>query len=236
MQDDIDAITTTTVEGDGLNAVDALNQNLTAALPLMSDIDNIIIEKNEVSPASGAMAGIYTANDSTKGVWNAPVNVSLSSVDGLTYKVDNQSQDNLNNPVNGIVIDAIRDFPDRGQVVWGARTCDGNSPDYRYVQVRRTLIYIEQSVKAGLNGLVFAPNDSKTWVAVVSMVSNFLQNLWNQGGLMGATASEAFTVKCGLGSTMTGQDILNGYMIVNVTLQMIRPAEFIELSFNQQMM
>jgi phage tail sheath protein FI len=101
--------------------------------------------------------------------------------------------------------------------------------------VRRTLIYIEQSIKNALNPFVFAANDSITWVAVVSMVSNFLQGLWQQGGLMGATASEAYTVKCGLGSTMTAQDILDGYMIVQVTLQMIRPAEFIELTFKQQM-
>jgi Bacteriophage tail sheath protein len=67
------------------------------------------------------------------------------------------------------------------------------------------------------------------------MVSSFLQGLWSQGGLMGAKASDAFTVQCGLGSTMTGQDILNGYMIVQVTLQMIRPAEFIELTFKQKM-
>ena len=67
------------------------------------------------------------------------------------------------------------------------------------------------------------------------MVSNFLQGLWSQGGLLGSTAAEAFSVECGLGSTMTGQDILDGYMIVQVTVQMIRPAEFIELTFKQKM-
>ena len=92
-----------------------------------------------------------------------------------------------------------------------------------------------ESIKTALAQFVFAPNDGKTWVTVVSMVSNFLQWLWAQGGLMGDKASDAFTVQCGLGSTMTGQDILDGYMIVSVTLQMIRPAEFIELTFKQQM-
>lgn len=231
VQADIDSIPTTTGEHD----ITALNQNLTAALPVMADIDRVVMVKNEVSPSSGAMAGIYTANDQNNGVWNAPANVSLRSVKGVTLRIDNDSQADLNMPVNGMAIDAIRDFQNRGQVVWGARTLDGNSPDFRYVQVRRTLIYIEQSIKAALDPFVFAANDGKTWVAVTSMVSGFLQGLWNQGGLMGATASEAFSVECGLGSTMTGQDILDGYMIVNVTLQMIRPAEFIELTFKQKM-
>jgi phage tail sheath protein FI len=120
-------------------------------------------------------------------------------------------------------------------VVWGARTLDANSLDWRYIQVRRTLVYIETSIKTALNQFVFAANDGKTWVAATAMVSGFLQGLWSQGGLMGDKASDAFTVQCGLGSTMTGMDILNGYMIVQVTLQMIHPAEFIELTFKQKM-
>ncbi len=212
-----------------------LSNNLTAALPLLTDIDNVIVFKHRVQPTSAAMAGVYTANDATKGVWNAPANVSLNRVNGLTYKLDDKSQGDLNVPVDGKSVMAIRDFVGRGQVVWGARTLDGNSPDYRYMQVRRTLIYIEQSVKTSLNQFVFAANDGKTWVTVVSMVSGFLRRLWEQGGLMGNTPSDAFTVECGLGSTMTGQDILDGYMIVQITLQMIRPAEFIELTFKQKM-
>src|SRR6185312_12529054 len=97
------------------------------------------------------------------------------------------------------------------------------------------LVYIEQSIKADLNQFVFAANDAHTWVNVTAMISNFLTGLWTQGGLMGAKASEAFTVQCGLGSTMTGLDVLNGYMRVQVTLQMIHPAEFIELTFTQMM-
>ena len=114
-------------------------------------------------------------------------------------------------------------------------TLDGNSNDERYIQARRTIIYIEQSIKSALNVFIFAPNDANTWVTVTAKVSNFLTDLWEQGGLMGAKASDAFTVQCGLGSTMTGQDILDGYMIVQVTLQMIRPDEFIELTFRQKM-
>lgn len=218
-----------------MQQVIALNQNLVSAIPLLSNIEQIIVEKNSVLPPSAAMAGVFTYNDGTRGVWNAPANVSLIAVDKTTYKLNDAQQGDLNMPINGMAVDAVRDFIGRGAVVWGARTLDGNSNDWRYIQVRRTIIYIEQSVKAALAPFVFAPNTATTWVTVTAMVSNFLTNLWAQGGLMGAKASDAFTVTCGLGSTMTGQDVLNGYMIVQVTLQMIHPAEFIELTFKQQM-
>ena len=217
------------------NAVTRLNQNLVNALPLMKQMEDIMTMKMSMMPSSAAMAGVYTYTDGSRGVWNAPANVTLTSVITPNVTLDNAQQGNLNVPLNGKAINVIRQFVGRGPVVWGARTLDGNSADWRYIQVRRTLIYIEQSVEAALQPFVFAANDGKTWVAVTSMVSNFLQGLWSQGGLMGAKADEAFTVSCGLGSTMTPQDILDGYMIVQVTLQMIRPAEFIELTFKQKM-
>lgn len=211
------------------------NQNLLAMLPLLQTIETDIVAMNSVLPPSGAMAGVYTYVDGARGVWNAPANVSLTSVIQPTYLVNNETQGDMNVPVNGKAIDVLREFPGRGTVVWGARTLDGNSNDYRYIQVRRTLIYIEQSIKAALDPFVFSPNNSNTWTTVVAMVSTFLQGVWSQGGLMGATPTEAFNVQCGLGSTMTGQDVLEGYMRVQVVLQMIRPAEFIELTFTQQM-
>jgi uncharacterized protein len=230
VQADIDAMDTA-----GPAEVVKLNQNLTAALPLLKDIERIIVQMNDLLPPSGAMAGVYSYVDTTRGVWNAPANVPLYSVARPSFLLNSEQQADLNMPVDGKAVDALRQFPGRGTVVWGARTLDGNSNDYRYIQVRRTLIYIEQSIKNALNPFVFAPNTGQTWSTVVSMVSSFLQTLWSQGGLMGATASEAFSVECGLGSTMTGKDVLEGYMIVQVTLQMIRPAEFIELTFKQKM-
>lgn len=212
-----------------------INKNLTAALPLLADILRIIVDKNDILPPSPAMAGIYTYVDATRGVWNAPANISLTSVVKTTYRLDNDQQGDLNVPIDGKAINAIREFVGRGNIVWGARTLDGNSNDYRYIQVRRTLVYMEQSIKSALNGFVFAANDGNTWVTVTSMVSNFLQDLWSRGGLMGAKASDAFDVQCGLGSTMTPTDVLQGYMIVQVRVQMIRPAEFIELTFKQKM-
>ena len=220
---------------DKMLEVTTLNQNLVNAIPLLANIEQVVVEKNSVLPPSAAMAGVYADSDGTRGVWNAPANVSLIAVTNTTYKLNDEQQGELDLPLNGMAINALRDFVGRGTVVWGARTLSGNSSDWRYIQVRRTIIYIQQSVKNALASFVFASNTDTTWVTVTALVSNFLANLWAAGGLMGDKASDAFNVQCGIGSTMTGQDILNGYMIVQVTLQMIRPAEFIELTFEQKM-
>lgn len=231
IQAEIDAI----APGLPSERVTRLDQDLSAALPVLGDIEKAIVHDLARLPPSGAMAGVYTYVDQNRGVWNGPANLSLASVSEPTFRIDSHTQQDLNVPVGGKAINALRELTGRGTIVLGARTLDGNSNDYRYIQVRRTLIYIEQSIKQALDPFVFAANDGKTWVTVVSMISVFLQDLWSKGGLMGATASEAYSVECGLGSTMTAQDILDGYMVVQVTLQMIRPAEFIELTFRQKM-
>ena len=110
-----------------------------------------------------------------------------------------------------------------------------NSLDDRYIQVRRTLIYIEQSIKVALEQFTFAPNDANTWATVSAMISSFLTQLWQAGGLMGAKASEAFTVQCGVPTTMSSEDVPNGWMTVTISVQLIHPAEFIELTFSQAM-
>jgi len=213
----------------------ALNQYLANAIPLFQQIQQILVNHLNVVPPSGAIAGVWTQNDATRGVWNAPANIALNSVITPKVLLTDAQQGDYNIPLNGNAINILRSLINRGTVVWGARTLDGNSLDYRYIQVRRTLIYIEQSIKAALQQFVFAANDSQTWVTVTAMISNFLTQLWQAGGLMGNKASEAFTVQCGVPATMTGLDVLNGYMVVNVTLQLFHPAEFIELTFTQQM-
>ena len=211
------------------------DQNLTNAFPALRQLYGSAAQKLNRLPASAAIAGVMTFTDSARGVWNAPANMALVSVDAPSLTISDDVLGDLNKPLDGKAINVIREFIGRGPVVWGARTLDGNSNDYRYVQVRRTLIYIEQSVKAAMNPFVFAPNDGKTWVTVTSMISNFLQDLWAKGALKGATANEAYSVDCGLGTTMSAHDVLEGYMVVRVLVQLIRPAEFIELTCKQKM-
>ena len=212
-----------------------LDNYLLNAVPVFKQIEQLIANSMNVMPPSGALAGVYAKSDNLNGVWNAPANIALASVISPLYVMTDADQAGFNVPLNGQAINIIRAQPNRGNVVWGARTLDGNSLDYRYVQVRRTLIYVEQSIKGALQPYVFAANDATTWSTVIAAISSFLTGLWQQGGLMGSKPSDAFTVSCGLGSTMTAQNVLDGYMVVAVTLQMIHPAEFIELTFTQTM-
>ena len=123
----------------------------------------------------------------------------------------------------------------RGVLVWGARTLDGNSQDWRYINVRRTLIMLEQSIYYAAQAYVFAPNDAGTWQTVKTMIENFLNNQWKAGALAGTKPGDAYDVSVGLGSTMTGNDILDGYMRVTVRVAPVRPAEFIVITFQQKM-
>jgi hypothetical protein len=213
-----------------------LDKGLSANVPALKSIYALMAARQNVLPPSGAMAGVCTMNDTLRGVWNAPANVGLNAVTAPTVRISDAAQADLNVPVEGFAVNAIRDFVGRGPIVWGARTLDGNSNDWRYIQVRRAMIYIEQSVMLALNKFVFDPNVGQTWVTVTAMISSFLRGLWADGGLMGSTPQEAFSVQCGLGSTMTAQDILEGRMIVQITLTMVHPAEFIILTFKQQML
>jgi phage tail sheath protein FI len=181
------------------------------------------------------MAGIYTAVDNAEGVWKAPANVAVQSVISPTVKIDHDMQEDLNVPLDGKAVCAIRAFQGMGIMVWGARTLDGNSNDWRYINVRRTLIFLEQSIKDAAKTYVFAPNDASTWVTVKSMISNFLTGVWKQGGLVGPKPGDAFFVHLGLGTTMTAEDIRNGILRVQVGVAVSHPAEFIVFTFEQQM-
>jgi len=186
-------------------------------------------------PPSAAMAGIYCQVDNNVGVFQSPANVGVGSVIKPTINISNEEQEDLNIPIGGKAVNAIRSFPGRGVLVWGARTLDGNSQDWRYISVRRTVIFIEQSIKNAIEPYVFEPNVASTWGNVKALISNFLTNIWQSGGLAGATAEDAFSVDVGLGSTMTPTDILDGYMRVSVKVAVTRPAEFIVITFQQQM-
>ena len=194
-----------------------------------------VLKQLNLLPPSATMAGIYTMVDHSRGVWKAPANVSLNYVDSPAEDLDDDEQANLNAPMNGKAVNVIRMFRGEGVKVWGARTLDGNSLDWRYINVRRTLLFLEESVKNAVRAYVFEPNDSSTWINMKCMIENFLRSVWKRGGLAGSTPEEAFEVHVGLGDTMTGDDILEGIMRVAVKVAVTHPAEFIEIIFQQQM-
>ncbi|MBS8226349.1 phage tail sheath family protein [Vannielia litorea] len=207
-----------------MSASQAYNQTMLAALAAMN-----------VMPPSTAMAGIISFTDNQIGPWKAPANTSMTDVLSPTVEITWEDQESLNVPLNGLAINAIRTFINRGVLVWGARTLDGNSQDWRYISVRRTMILIEQSAKLACEAFVFEANDANTWSVVKAMLENFLTNMWRQGALAGTKPTDAFSVSVGLGSTMTPTDILNGIMNVTILVAVTHPAEFIVLTFKQQM-
>ncbi len=186
-------------------------------------------------PVSAGMAGVYTMTDNTKGVWKAPANTSLATAISPAVNISHEEQEDLNVPLSGKAVNAIRTFTGEGIKIWGARTLDGNSLDWRYINVRRTMIMLEESIKNAARAYVFDPNTANTWVSVHSMVSNFLNGIWKRGGLAGASPEDAYSVHIGLGDTMTPEDILEGIMRITVLVAITRPAEFIEITFQQQM-
>lgn len=189
-----------------------------------------------VLPPSGAIAGVYAAVDSGRGVWKAPANVGLSAVVKPAIAFSNVEQDVMNvDPTAGKSVNAIRAFTGKGTLVWGARTLAGNDNEWRYVSVRRFFNFVEESVKKATQQFVFEPNDANTWVKVQAMIENFLTTLWRQGALQGIKPEHAFYVAVGLGKTMTALDILEGRMIVEIGMAAVRPAEFIVLRFSHKM-
>ena len=190
----------------------------------------------QVQPPSAAMAGIYAAVDRQRGVWKAPANVSLSGVKGLTQVITAGMQESLNSDsVAGKSINALRAFPGQGNLVWGARTLDGNSLEWRYIPVRRFFITVEESIRRATTWAVFEPNDATLWSKLKAMIDNYLLQKWKDGALQGASPAEAFFVAVGLGSTMTEQDILEGRLIIDIGMAVVRPAEFIILRFMHKM-
>lgn len=192
---------------------------------------------NKPIPPAGAVVGLWTQNDESRGVWVAPAGVDLqfTGISGVEYYITDSDEGFYNAPLDGLAINAIRDLIGYGIRIWGSRTMAGNDAMVRYVPTNRELIYLEQSLQELLLPFVFLPNDPQTWAAAVRICTSFLTGLWQEGGLVGETANSAFAVQCGLGSTMTAQDILNGYMVVTVQVALIYPAEFYTLVFKQQL-
>lgn len=213
-----------------------LNDALLTAFGLYKDLVTKAADALNVLPPSGAIAGIYAATDRDRGVWKAPANISLNAVVGPAVKISQYEQESYNVDANaGKSINIIRAFTGKGTLVWGARTLAGNDNEWRYVSVRRFFNFAEESIKKATEPFVFEPNDANTWVRVQAMIENFLTVLWRQGALQGIKPEHAFYVAVGLGKTMTALDILEGRMIIEIGMAVVRPAEFIILKFSHKM-
>lgn len=193
------------------------------------------IEKQEMRlPPSAAVAGVYVSTDKSRGVWKAPANVELNGVRGLTVEVDNRAQETLNVHSSGKSINAIRFFSGKGFMVWGARTLDGNSHEWKYVNQRRFSDMVKVSVASAVEKFKDEPNTPSTWSRIKALIDGFLVKQWRAGALQGQKIEQAAFVRVGLGETMTETDVTEGKLKIMIGIAEMKPAEFKVIEIKQQ--
>jgi phage tail sheath protein FI len=187
------------------------------------------------SPAAtgGALAGVFARTDAERGVWKAPAGISanLRGIDGLNDLLTDKKNGVLN--VKGINV--LRAFPAYGNVIWGARTGDGDdakTSDWKYIPVRRTALFLEESLYRATQWVVFEPNDEPLWAQIRLSVGAFMQGLFRQGAFQGRSAQEAYFVRCDK-ETTTQTDINLGIVNIRVGFAPLKPAEFVVISLQQ---
>jgi len=186
----------------------------------------------DVAPSSFA-AGMWSRIDGKRGVWKAPAGMEagLFGAAGLKYIVEDGEQDQL----NPLGVNCFRNIPGGGRVIWGSRTLATKAdPEWRYVPVRRTAIFIEQSIYEGIQWAVFEPNDHRLWSALRGNIGGFMNGLFRVGAFQGEKASDAYFVRCGLGDTMTQAEIDAGQVIVIIGFAPLKPAEFVIVRIQQK--
>jgi phage tail sheath protein FI len=186
---------------------------------------------------SGAVAGVMSRLDATRGVWNAPAGreAALRGVQGLSVNGQPATPTEQEcGTLNALGLNCLRTLPTGGRVVWGARTLDGaHSSDWKYVSVRRLVLYMEESIDRGTRWAAFEPNGEPLWAQLRSAVTAFLESLFHAGAFPGATTSrQAYFVKCDR-STMTQDDLDNGRLVMLVGVAPVKPAEFVIVRIRQ---
>lgn len=215
----------------GLSGTDARNAAL--YFPRISESDPGLGNAIRDFPPSGAVAGLYARTDASRGVWKAPagVDAALNGVQGVSVSLTNEE----NGQLNPLGVNCLRAFPVVGRVSWGSRTLRGADllgDEYKYVPVRRTALYIEESLFRGLQWAVFEPNDEPLWAQIRLNVGAFMQNLFRQGAFQGSSPRDAYFVKCDK-ETTTQNDINLGIVNVVVGFAPLKPAEFVVIQLQQ---
>src|SRR5471032_131647 len=182
---------------------------------------------------SGVIAGVYATTDSSRGVWKAPAGIqaTLNGVQSLVYKMT----DAENGELNPLGVNCLRTFPVFGQVLWGARTlvgADAQANSWKYVPVRRTALFLEQSLYQGTQWVVFESSDEPLWASIRLNLGSFMQTLFLQGAFQGTTPAQAYFVKCD-SETTTQTDIDNGIVNILVGFAPLKPAEFVVIQIQQ---
>jgi len=215
------------LEGNGLR-----NRNAALYFPRITVPDQLNENRPRNIGPSGTLAGVYARTDAGRGVWKAPAGTD-ASLRGATLAA--RITDQENGALNPIGVNALRNFPIYGNIVWGARTLDGadqQASEWKYVPVRRIALYIEESLFQGLKWVVFEPNDEPLWSQIRLNVGAFMQNLFRQGAFQGTTPQQAYFVRCD-SSTTTQNDIDRGIVNIVVGFAPLKPAEFVVIQIQQ---
>lgn len=215
----------------GITGADAINAAfyfpwITAPDPLSQNIPSQY-------PPSGFVAGIYARTDATRGVWKAPAGTEATLTGAISVVVP------LNDKENGVLnpqaVNCIRNFNVYGTIVWGARTLQGNDEigsEWKYIPVRRTALYIEESLYRGTKWAVFEPNDEPLWSQLRLNVGAFMHDLFRKGAFQGQTPKDAYFVSCD-NTTTTQSDINLGIVNIVVGFAPLKPAEFVVIQIQQ---
>jgi len=181
----------------------------------------------------GIIAGIMARTDTQRGVWKAPagLDAALNGIRGLQVNLTDEE----NGQLNPLGINCLRVFPVNGRVVWGGRTLRGAdqlADEYKYVSVRRTALFIEETLYRGTQWVVFEPNDEPLWAQIRLNVGAFMHNLFRQGAFQGKTPRDAYLVKCDK-ETTTQNDVNQGIVNILVGFAPLKPAEFVFIKIQQ---
>ena len=194
------------------------------------DLQSFVWQHLDIAPAYPVLRrflDFWARNDDTRGVHKAPANEVIRGAIAPELQITKGEHDQLN-PVG---INCIRSFPGKGIRVWGARTISSD-PEWRYLNVRRLFNYIEESILEGTDWVVFEPNDERLWDSVKRTITMFLRRVWRDGALFGATAAEAFFVKCDAeNNPLETRDV--GQLIIDVGVAPVKPAEFVVFRISQ---
>jgi phage tail sheath protein FI len=201
--------------------------------PRTRTLDPLNQNRQRSLSASGTVAGLWARTDVARGVWKAPAgtDASLRNVDSLTYVMT----DLENGTLNPLGINCLRNFPVYSNICWGARTlhgADALASDWKYVPVRRTTLFLEESLYRGTKWVVFEPNDEPLWSQIRLNVGAFMQDLFRKGAFQGSKPSEAYFVRCD-GETTTQSDIDLGIVNIEVGFAPLKPAEFVIIKIRQ---
>ena len=215
------------------NVIPGVNNNTALYFPWILAPDPLNQNVPARFPPCGFVAGIYAKIDASRGVWTAPAgtDTTLCGATEVTVPLD----DNQDDALSPVGVNCIRDFTGYGTVIWGARTAQGNDEigsQWKYVPIRRMALYIELSLRRGLQWVVFEPNGARLSAQIRRSVGTFLYTLFGQGAFQGSTPQQAYFVKCD-GKTTTPADLDNGVVNIVVGFAPLEPAEFVVIAIEQ---